>query len=135
MGWLSYLTLVSFTAGTTVSGLAVLNNPTYEPQAWHNTLLCWAVVVFGFLFNTVLAPRLPAFEVIFFVLHVTGWFGILVTLLVMGPRNNSLDAFTVFSDGGSWGSNGLAAVITMANSVAMFVGYESPVHMCKPPPE
>lgn len=109
----------------------MLNNPSYVPQPWHNTLLCWAVVVFGFLFNTVLAPRLPAVEVVFFVLHVVGWFGIFVTLLVMGPRNHPHDTFTVFSDGGGWNSNGLAALITMANSVAMFVGYESPVHMCQ----
>ena len=108
-----------------------LNNPTYSVQPWHSTLLCWAVVIFGFLFNTVLAPRLPAIEVAFFSLHVAGWFGILVVLLAMGSQDNARDAFTNFSDGGDWGSKGVAAVITMANSSAMFVGYESPVHMCK----
>ena len=133
MGWISYLTLVSFTAGTTTQGLAVLNHPTYVPQAWHSTLLCWAVVGFGFLFNTVLAPRLPAVEIFFFILHVVGWFGIFVTLLVLGPRHNPHDTFLVLHDTAGWNSVGLATVITMANSVAMFVGYESPVHMCKWP--
>ncbi|KAK3709523.1 hypothetical protein LTR37_010896 [Vermiconidia calcicola] len=129
MGWISYLTLVSFTAGTTTQGLAVLNHPTYVPQAWHSTLLCWAVVGFGFLFNTVLAPRLPAVEIFFFILHVVGWFGIFITLLVLGPRHNPYDTFLVLHDTAGWNSVGLATVITMANSVAMFVGYESPVHM------
>lgn len=131
LGWLGYLTFVSFTAGTTITGLAVLNYPEYVPLPWHNTLLTWAIVCFGFLFNTVLAPRLPAIEVVFFILHIAGWFGIFVTLLIMGPRNDPRETFTVFSDNGGWNSNGLAAVITMANSTAMFVGYESPVHMGK----
>lgn len=130
MGWLSYLTLVSFTAGSTIQGLATLNYPSYSPQPWQGTLLTWAVVLFGFLFNTVLAPRLPAVEVLFFVLHIVGWFGIFVTLLVMAPRNNPADTFGHFYDNADWGSVGLAATITMANSVGLFVGYESPVHMC-----
>ena len=130
MGWLSYLTLVSFTAGTTTQGLATLNYPDYTPQPWQATLLTFAVVVFGFLFNTVLAPRLPAVEVVFFVLHIVGWFGICVTLLVMAPRNNPNDTFAGFYDNAGWGSIGLAACITMSNSVGLFVGYESPVHMC-----
>lgn len=131
MGWLSYLTLVSFTAGTTIQGIAALNYPTYVAHAWHSTLLTWAVVVFGFFFNTVLAPRLPAIEVFFFVLHIVGWFGIFVTLLIMGPRNKPANTFEVFYDTAGWDSVGLAAVITMANSVGLFVGYESPVHMCR----
>ncbi|KAK1036395.1 hypothetical protein LTR74_018855, partial [Friedmanniomyces endolithicus] len=129
MGWLSYLTLVSFTAGSTIQGVAALNYPTYAAQPWHGTLLTWAVVVFGFFFNTVLAPRLPAVEVIFFVLHIVGWFGIFITLLVMGPRNDASNTFEVFYDNAGWNSVGLATVITMANSVGPFVGYESPVHM------
>ena len=101
LGWVSYLTLTSFTAATTIQGLAVLNHPGYTPQPWHATLLTWAVVSFGFLFNTVLAPRLPAIEVIFFLLHVVGWFGIFVTLLVMAPRHDPVDTFTTFYDGGT----------------------------------
>jgi choline transport protein len=130
LGWVSYVTLTSFTAATTIQGLAVLNHPGYVPQPWHASLLTWGVVSFGFFFNTVLAPRLPAVEVIFFVLHIVGWFGIFVTLLVMGPRHNAVDTFTHFYDGGNWGSVGLSGIITMMNSSAMLVGYESPVHMC-----
>ncbi|KAK5707427.1 hypothetical protein LTR17_020720 [Elasticomyces elasticus] len=129
LGWVSYLTLVSFTAATTIQGIAALNHPNYVAQPWHATLLTWAVVSFGFFFNTALAPRLPAVEVIFFILHIVGWFGIFVTLLVMAPRHNAVDTFTTFVDGGEWGSIGLSAVITMTNSTAMLVGYESPVHM------
>ncbi|KAK3672945.1 hypothetical protein LTR78_007055 [Recurvomyces mirabilis] len=122
LGWVSYLTLVSFTAATTIQGLAVLNYPDYAAQPWHATLLTWAVVCFGLFFNTVLAPRLPAIEVIFFVLHVVGWFGIFVTLLVTGPRRNAFDKFTHFTDGGNWGSDGLSGIITMMNSPLCWLG-------------
>ncbi|KAK4550898.1 hypothetical protein LTR86_011329 [Recurvomyces mirabilis] len=130
MGWVSYLTLVSFTAATTIQGLAVLNYPDYVAQRWHSSLLTWAVVAFGFFFNTVLACRLPIIEVILFGLHIVGWFAVFVTLMVMGPRQNLADTFLLVVDGGDWGNVGLSGIIAMMNSSAMLVGYESPVHMC-----
>lgn len=103
------------------------------PLSWHNTLPIWAIVCFGFVFNTALAPQLPAIEVLFLVLHIVGWCGIFVILSVMCPSNHPRDTFTILIGGGGGNSNGLAAVIIMSNSTAMFVGYEAPVHMCKLP--
>jgi len=109
MGWLSYLTLVSFTAATAIQGLAILNFANYTPEPWQGTLLTWAVVLFGFFFNTVLAPRLPAVEVLIFALHVVGWFSFFIVLLVLAPRNDPYVTFTQFSDNAGWGSIGVSS--------------------------
>lgn len=130
MGWLSYLTLISFIAALTTQGLAILNHPSYTAEAWHATLLTWAIVSFGFIVNTVFVPYLPAAELAFFLLHLVGWAPIWITLAVLAPMNNAYDTFVVFTHNAGWGSVGLAASITMSNSVALFVRYESPVRMC-----
>ena len=131
MGWLSYLTLVSFIAGLLIQGVAALNYPDYAPQPWHSTLLTWAVVICGFIVNTVLVPLLPTVELFFFAIHVLGWAAILITLGALAPMNDPRDTFLVFRDTAGWDSVGLAAAITMANSTALFIGYEAPVHMCR----
>lgn len=130
LGWVSYLTLVSNIAAGVIQGLVLLNHSDYVPQPWHTTFIAWAIVLFSFFFNTVLAPRLPLAQVIFFSLHVLGWFAVSVTLLVMSPRTPVHETFTVFSDNAGWGSVGTAAVLAMTQSVGLFVGYESPTHLC-----
>lgn len=114
-----------------VQGEVLLNYPDYVPQPWHTTLIAWAIVAFSFLFNTVVAPRLPQVQVVFFILHLLGWFAVSVTLLILSPRTPLHETFAVFSDNAAWGSVGLAAMVTMSNSVGLFIGYESPVHLCK----
>lgn len=99
-------------AGTQIQGLLVLNYPnSYVYEAWHGTLLTIAVTMFGAAFNTFLARKLPMIEAIIVIIHIFAFFGILVSLWILAPRSSAKDVFTVFSDGGDWGSLGLSALV------------------------
>lgn len=78
---------------TASSGLIALNNPSYIYKAWHGTLLTIASVGMTLLFNVFLARKLPLIEGILVVIHIFGFFGVIVTLWVLSPTG---DPKTVF---------------------------------------
>lgn len=63
-------------------------------------MLVVALVTFCQLFNTFFANRLPLVEGILLVLHIAGFFAILIPLWVCGERGNAKEVFTTFTDGG-----------------------------------
>jgi hypothetical protein len=100
LGWQVGNTAIAFIAAQQISGLVVLNHPTYAPERWHLTLMVIALVTFCQLFNTFLARRLPLVEGVVLVLHLGGFVAILVPLWVLGERSEARQVFTTFNDGG-----------------------------------
>ncbi|KAH2189386.1 hypothetical protein KXV88_008681 [Aspergillus fumigatus] len=86
-GWQCAIVSIAFLAGTIIQGLVVLNDPTYEFQRWHGTLLVVAITTFSILFNTFLAKNLPMVEGLILIIHVVGLFAIIIPLWVLAPRN------------------------------------------------
>lgn len=74
-------------------GLIALNKADYVYLSWHGTLLTIAAATFTLLFNIFLVRRLPLIEGILVVIHIFGFFGVMVTLWVLSPTG---DAKTVF---------------------------------------
>lgn len=105
LGWQSGTAIGCFLAATEIQGLIVLNNDDYVYERWHGTLLTIAVVCFVACFNTFFSKHLPMIERLVLCLHVGGFICILVPLWVLGPRGNSHEIWTVFEDGGGWGSS------------------------------
>ncbi|OAA81607.1 Amino acid/polyamine transporter I [Akanthomyces lecanii RCEF 1005] len=129
LGWQTSCASSAFIAGTQIQGLIVLNYPGYQPQAWHGTLLTIAVAAFSVLFNTLLARKLPLIEALVLVIHVFGFFGILVTLWVLSPRGDAKTVFTEFNDGGEWGSFGGSALVGILAGILPLLGADAAVHM------
>lgn len=97
LGWQTAAATVSYLAGKQIQGLIALNNPSYTPKSWHGTLLIWAVLGICWAFNTFFSRQLPLIEGIIVVLHVAGFFAVIIPLWVMGDWNTSAeDVFTVF---------------------------------------
>ncbi|KAL9581613.1 MAG: hypothetical protein Q9212_003798 [Teloschistes hypoglaucus] len=92
IGWQGSVVSLSFVAGTIVQGLITLNNPNYEPQQWHGTLLVIAAVAIAVAVNISLSKALPVAEYLILALHVLGLFAIIVPLLVMAPKNDARTA-------------------------------------------
>ena len=129
LGWQTGAANTAFLAGTQIQGLIALNKPDYGFEAWHGTLLVFAVSAFNVIFNTFLAKKLPLIEGIVLVVHIFGFFAILVVLWVMGPKGNAHATFTTFNDYGVWGSQGIATLSGMVAVVLPLLGADAAVHM------
>lgn len=122
MGWQTGIASIAFLAGTQIQGLLVLNDDTYNYQRWHGTLLVIAVSCFSVIFNTVASKQLPMVEGLVLILHVFGFFAILIPLWVLAPRTPAKVVFTEFSNNGGWPSLGLSCLIGLLSPVFTLLG-------------
>jgi choline transport protein len=129
LGWQGGCGATAFVAGTQIQGLIVLNYPDYVYQAWHGTMLTIAVAAAAVVFNTVLAKKLPLVEALVLVIHIFGFFGILVTLWVLAPISDAKTVFTTFNDGGGWGSSGLSTLVGVVAGILPLLGADAAAHM------
>lgn len=73
--------------------LIVLNKPDYVYETWHGTLLTIGGAAATMCFNVFLARKLPLIEGVLVVIHIFGFFGVIVTMWVLSPTG---DPKTVF---------------------------------------
>lgn len=92
-------------------------------------MLTIAIIVFCGLFNSFLADRLPLVEGLVLVLHVVGFFAILIPLWIFAPRGDPTVIFTTFNDGGGWGSIGLSCLVGILGPVVSLLGSDAATHM------
>jgi choline transport protein len=110
--------------------LLVLNYPDYVFERWHGTLLVFAVSAFSVLFNTFLAFTLPIVETIVLVVHLLGFFCVLVPLWVLAPvKGDAHTVFTQFNNYGGWNSNGTSALVGLLAAMIPLLGADAAVHM------
>lgn len=112
-----------------IQGLLVLNQPNYVYQRWHGTLLLYALVGLALIVNTWLARMLPRFESLVLVIHIAGFFCVLVPLVYLAPHVSAHEVFAKFNDGGDWGSQGLSFMIGLSTSMFGFIGCDAASHM------
>ncbi|KAH8891778.1 amino acid permease [Thozetella sp. PMI_491] len=129
LGWQTGLTSLAFLAGTMIQGLLVLNNPEYVFQSWHGTLLVIGITAFCIIFNTFLAKRLPMVEGMVLIIHVIGFFAVLIPLWLLAPRSSPGAVFTEFVNFGGWSTNGLSFMVGLLAPVYTLIGADSAVHM------
>ena len=130
LGWQAGLLSVAFLVGTIIQGLIVLNDPNYVFERWHGTLMVWGITAFCVIFNTFLAKRLPAVEVMVFAIHMGGLFAVIVPLWILSPRATATEALLTFTNGGSWSTTGLSAMIGLLTPMVSLLGFDCAVHMC-----
>lgn len=130
LGWQVGNTAIAYVGGTIIQGLIILNNPDYVPKPWHGVLLTWCLLTFSLIFNTWFAAQLPLVEGIILVLHILGFFAILVPLWALAdmPKPAS-EVFFSFQDGGEWGNQGLSCLVGLLSPVFSFIGPDSATHM------
>jgi choline transport protein len=132
LGWQVGLASLCFIVGTVIQGLIVLDNlDTYHFERWHGTLLVMAIVAFCIIFNSFLAKKLPFVESMVLIIHVLGFFGILIPLWVLAPRSSASSVFTGITNFGGWPTNGLAFMVGLLTPVYTLLGADSAVHMAE----
>lgn len=112
-----------------IQGLIVLTCPNYVPQAWHATLLYWAVVVFSMTINVLGGSLLPKFEGLILVLHILGFFAILIPLTYMSNYGTAKDVFATWVNSGDWPSQGISTLVGWMGAVFAFAGGDAAVHV------
>lgn len=113
-----------------IQGLLILNNPDYKAQRWQGTLLLYAVLVFALVFNTYLGSHLPKVEGTVLILHVVGFFGILITITYLAMHVSPHDVFELFLNNGGY-DKGTSFFVGLITSVYAFVGADGAIHMCE----
>jgi len=129
LGWQTGLASLAFLVGTMIQGLLVLDDANYVFEPWHGTLLVIAITAFCIIFNTFLAKRLPIVETVVLIIHLLGFFAILIPLWALAPRNTASEVFTEFLNLGGWSTTGLAFMVGLLSPVYTLLGADSAVHM------
>lgn len=111
--------------------MVALNNPSYEPTRWQAVLIIWAVLTFSLVFNTFLASRLPLLEGVVLVIHIGGFFAILIVLWVLADTDPASEVFTSFYNGGGWPTQGAACLVGILSPVFSFVGPDAATYMAE----
>lgn len=114
---------------TFVQGLVVLNRPEYEPTRWQTTLVIYAAVAMSLVVNTVLARLLPALESAQLLLHILGFFAILIPLAYLGQKSSASDVFQTFVNEGGWSTTGLTFLVGINNTMLALLGLDSATHL------
>ncbi|KAJ6028294.1 amino acid transporter [Penicillium herquei] len=129
--WTAGPTAAIYLAGSVLQSTIASNNPQYDPKGWHVTLMMWAVLGICTIMNTCLGMVLPIVEIFILIIHVFGFFAVLIPLLYLGPRAKASAVFATSYELGGWNDVTLATFIGMKGAVAAFLGTDGAVHMAE----
>lgn len=99
-----------------------MNVPSYDPKGWHVTFIMWGVLLICTILNTWLGMILPVIEVFILIVHVLGFFAVLIPLVYLGPRADPRSVFVLSFNYGGWHDITLASFIGLKGTVAAFLG-------------
>jgi hypothetical protein len=122
-GWMSTLSWQagtasgSFLTGTIIQALITVNNPDYSPTNWQGTLLVFAMVLVLFVANIWGAKNLPLAQNLLLVVHIFGFFAVIIVLWVLAPRNTAEIVFTQFTNEGGWSTMGLSLMVGQISAI------------------
>ncbi|KAM0281532.1 hypothetical protein ACHAO9_010695 [Fusarium lateritium] len=128
-GWQGSVSSSALLTGNMILGMATLNHEGFQPELWQGTLLFWAIFLFAVFINTLVSSVLPKFEGLILILHILGFFAILIPLVTLGPHASASDVFTVFVNNGGWSTQGVSFMVGMMGNAFAFVGTDAAFHM------
>ncbi|KAI0539934.1 putative GABA permease [Xylaria digitata] len=127
-GWQAVTASAAYLIGTLLQSVIILLDSNYAPKPWQTLLFFWAILAFSVFINTIASKTLAHFEGLILILHIFGFFGILIPLVYLSPHGDA-SVFTTFVNGGGWPDQGLSFVIGLPASVFSLIGADSAVHM------
>ena len=85
--------------------------------------------VIGTLMNTYGAKHLPVLEGIVLIVHIFGFFCIIIPLWVLAPKAPTSEVFGTFENFGGWSSIGAACFVGSITATGSFAGSDAAVHL------
>lgn len=129
MSWQFIAIAIGYITTTMIQGIAVLAQPSYEPQNWHTVLILWAVMLFAVIMNSTTGHALAKFEGLVLVVHLTGFFGILIPMVYLARHNDPEWVFTTFINQGGWSTQALSILVSFPTAATSLIGADCAVHM------
>lgn len=127
-GWMSMLSWQagnasgSFLTGTIVQALLIVNYPDYDEKPYHGTLLVFAMAFILYVVNIWGAAVWPKLQNGLMVLHILGFFVVIIVLWVCAPHQPAKVVFTEFRNGGGWSSMGLSLMVGQITGIFSLIG-------------
>jgi len=106
-----------------------MTRPSYHPEPWQHMLLFWAVMAFAVFINVLASTVLPKFEGFILILHIVGFFAILLPLLVLGEHQDPHDVFGLWLNEGDLPTQGVSFMVGLLGPVFMFLGADGAMHV------
>jgi len=128
LSWLATQTAGPFLTVTLINTLINVTNSDYAFTSWQYTLIMLAVVGTTILFNTWAATILPTLEAFALYVHVLGFFIVIISLWVCGPKGTAEEVFITFTAENGW-NLGAALLVTQVNSFYCILGSDTAVHI------
>lgn len=99
-----------------------MTQPSYHPKPWHTVLLFWAAIIFAAFVNTVIGRLLPRVEGITLVVHILGFFAVILPLIFTGPYQDASEVFSTFLNKGDFPTKGLSFMVGIVGTAFPFLG-------------
>ena len=130
-GWQATLASSSLLTGTLIQNIVLLTHPSYAERMenWHGTMLLWAVLLLIYAINTSLPRLFVKFEGYAFVLHLLGFFAVMLPLIFLGEKTSSANVWNQFKNMGEWHTQGLSFCIGIIGTVFAFAGADAAIHV------
>lgn len=128
-GWQASVASGGYLSGTLIQGMIVLNHPEYNFKQWHGTLLFWVVILVAVFVNTIISSLLPKLEGLILIIHVLGFFAVLIPLVYMASHGSSSSVFSNFINEGGWSTQGVSFFVGIIGNVFAFLGKDT-VYWC-----
>ena len=130
IGWWANTASGVYFAATVIQGILVLNYPDYNLQRWQGTLLMFAALIICVGVNSAGGKLLPKLEGLILILHVMGFFAILIPVVHLGPHMDAKFVFGTFINSSGWSSAGLTWLIGLLGTNLPFIGKSRPYVPC-----
>ncbi|TLD07988.1 hypothetical protein E2P81_ATG10597 [Venturia nashicola] len=124
-----FLSYIAYSSAVIILSMVSIYHPEYAMQNWHQSLLMIGIGVLGTLMNTYGAKHLPVLEGIVLIVHIFGFFCIIIPLWVLAPKAPASEVFGTFSNFGGWSTVGAACFVGSITATGSFAGSDAAVHL------
>ncbi|PYH79071.1 amino acid transporter [Aspergillus uvarum CBS 121591] len=131
IAWTAVPTGAVYVAASILQSAVAMKHPEYEPQGWHVTLVMCGILLICAILNTWLGMILPVLEVFIGIVHVLGFFAVLIPIVYLGPKADARSVFVQTFNVGGWRDITLATFVGLKGVVGAFLGTDGVVHMAE----
>ncbi|KAF2205643.1 putative amino acid permease [Delitschia confertaspora ATCC 74209] len=129
--WQSAVPAVTYMCSNMIVALVDFHYPNQTLKNWHATLIFFAVTFVAVFINTYLGRVFPTIECFSFLLHVFGFFVVLIVMVYLAPKAPPSSVFENYINGGGFSSTAVSVFVGTIPIMFGFVGFDSAAHIAE----